>query len=351
MRGYLLVVLAAACWATGGLTAKWLFTAPSAANASWPVPPLGIAVDPQALSGGRALSAFLLLLAYLALVDRPSLKVQRRDLLFLGVFGVFGLAAVHFTYFMTISLTNVATAILLEYLAPVIVLLVGVLFMGHRFTWALPAGVALSVAGCALVVGAIGGDGLVVSPQGIAWGLASAGFFAFYSLMGGVAVTRFSPYTTLVYGLGFAAVFWLLVLGPARVLALFTDPGTAARGAEHGRLEHDRSLRSVPGRAALDSADERDGDFDDRACDRGSGRVLPVRRVALGASTARRGAGDPCDRWSCSFPSATRFRCSRSRTDARPTAPEWYIFCMGRRLCGAPSVVGEGRWTYSNVRS
>ncbi len=228
MRGYLLVILAAACWATGGLTAKWLFTIPSAASASWPVPPLGIAVDPQALSGGRALSAFLLLLAYLAVVDRPSLKVQRKDLLFLGVFGVFGLAAVHFTYFMTISLTNVATAILLEYLAPVIVLLVGVLFMGHRFTWALPAGVALSVAGCAFVVGAIGGDGLVVSPEGIAWGLASAGFFAFYSLMGGVAVTRFSPYTTLVYGLGFAAVFWLLVLGPARVLALFTDPGTAA---------------------------------------------------------------------------------------------------------------------------
>jgi drug/metabolite transporter (DMT)-like permease len=228
LRGYLLVVLAAACWATGGLTAKWLFTPPSPATASWPIPPLGIAVDPQVLSGGRALSAFLLLLAYLAVVDRPALKVKRSDLLFLGVFGVVGLAGVHFTYFMTISLTNVATAILLEYLAPIIVLLVGVLFMGHRFTWALPVGVALSVTGCALVVGAIGGDGLVVSPAGIAWGLASAAFFAFYSLMGGAAASRFSPYTTLVYGLGFAAAFWLVVLGPGDVLALFSRAGTAA---------------------------------------------------------------------------------------------------------------------------
>ena len=42
----------------------------------------------------------------------------------------------------------------------------------------------LSVAGCALFVGAIGGDGLAVSPEGIAWGLAAAVFFAAYSLMG-----------------------------------------------------------------------------------------------------------------------------------------------------------------------
>jgi drug/metabolite transporter (DMT)-like permease len=110
----------------------------------------------------------------------------------------------------------------------VIVLLVGVVFLGHRFTWALPAGVGLSVLGCALVVGAVGGQGLVVSPAGIAWGLASAAFFAFYSLMGSAAAGRFSPYTTLVYGLGFAAAFWIAWLGPGKIAALFADRGTAS---------------------------------------------------------------------------------------------------------------------------
>lgn len=228
LRGYLLALLAAACWATGGLTAKWLFSAPSPATASWPVPPLGIVIDPTVLSGGRALTAFVLLFAYLAIVDRPMLRVRRRDLLFLAPFGVVGLAGVHYTYFKTISLTNVATAILLEYLAPVIVLTVGVAFLGHRFTWALPAGIALSVTGCAMVVGVIGGDGLVVTPAGIAWGLVSAVFFAGYSLMGSVAVTRFPPFTTLVWGLLFASAFWLAVLGPMRVLSVFGDPRTAA---------------------------------------------------------------------------------------------------------------------------
>lgn len=228
MRGYGLVLLAAACWASGGLTAKWLFTEATAETAAWPVPPLGITIDPTALSAGRAFAACVILLAYLLVFRREALVVRPKDLPFLAVFGVVGLAAVHYTYFKTISLTNVATAILLEYLAPVLVLIVGVVFMKHRWTWSLPAGVALSVTGCALVVGAIGGEGLVVSPAGVAWGLASAVFFAAYSLMGSVAAKRFTPYTTLVYGLGFASLFWLLVLGPESTIQLLAVPESLA---------------------------------------------------------------------------------------------------------------------------
>jgi len=227
LRGYLLASLAAACWATGGLTAKWLFTASSAATASWPIRPLGITIEPTTLSGARALSAFVLLALLLAVVRPADLKIAIRDVPFFAIFGVFGLALVHFTYFKTISLTSVATAILLEYLAPILVLVVGVAFMKHKFTWWLPLGVALSISGSALVVGAVGGNGLVVSPAGIAWGLGSAVMFAAYSLMGTVAASRFSPYTTLVWGLGFASLFWLVVLRPGVVLGAFADPKTA----------------------------------------------------------------------------------------------------------------------------
>ena len=225
--GYGLALLAAACWGAGGLTAKWLFTTASARTRSWPIPPIGIAVQPTVLAGGRAFSAFVLLALALAVFRRRDLRIGTKDVPFLAVFGVVGLAMVHFTYFKTISLTNVATAILLEYLAPIVVLIVGVTLMKHRFTWSLPVGVALSVAGCAMVVGAFGGGGVVVSPAGVAWGLASAVFFATYSLMGTVAAQRYSPYTTLVWGLGFASLFWMAVLGPRAILALFGDPKTA----------------------------------------------------------------------------------------------------------------------------
>jgi len=212
----------------GGLTAKWLFTTPSAETAKWPLPPLAIAIPPTVLAAGRATAAFVVLVAILGLFRRSDLRIKVRDVPFFAVFGVAGLAMVHFTYFKTISLTNVATAILLEYLAPILVLIVSVAFMKERFTWTLPAGVGLSIAGCALVVGAAGGGGVVVSPAGLAWGLASAVFFAAYTLMGAVAVRRFSPYTTLVWGLAFASVFWLALLGPRTVASVFLDPKTAA---------------------------------------------------------------------------------------------------------------------------
>ncbi|MGB4442555.1 MAG: DMT family transporter [Coriobacteriia bacterium] len=223
-EGYVLVLAAAACWAGGGLIAKWLFTAPGPATAAWPFPPLGIAVDPLVLSAARAVVSALIAFAYLLVRRRDLLRVRGRDLPFLAFFGVFGLALVHFAYFKTISLTGVATAILLEYLAPVVVLLVSVAFLGERPTWALPVAVGLSVTGCALMVGVIGGEGLSVSGEGLFWGLASALFFAGYSLMGRYAAHRFAPWTLLTYGLVAATLFWLVFLGgPERVIALLSD--------------------------------------------------------------------------------------------------------------------------------
>lgn len=223
-EGYALVLAAATCWAGGGLIAKWLFTAPGPATAAWPFPPLGIAVDPLVLSAARAVVSALIALAYLLVRRRDLLRVRGRDLPFLAFFGVFGLALVHFAYFKTISLTGVATAILLEYLAPVVVLLVSVAFLGERPTWALPVAVGLSVTGCALMVGAIGGEGLSVSGEGLFWGLASAVFFAGYSLMGRHAAGRFTPWTLLTYGLVAATLFWLVFLGgPERVITLLSD--------------------------------------------------------------------------------------------------------------------------------
>lgn len=227
--GFGLAVLSAVCWATGGLTAKWLFTSLDATTAQWPLPPLGIAIDPVMLSACRALLAFGMSMAYLLVARREALRIRVRDLPFLAAFGVGGLALVHFSYFKTISLTNVATAILLEYLAPVLVLLASVMVVRDRFTWTLPVAVGLSVTGCAAVVGAFSGGGLVVSPQGLLWGLLSALFFAGYTLMGRWAAHRFASWTLLTYGLGFATLFWLLVLrGPGPMLTTLSDGRTLA---------------------------------------------------------------------------------------------------------------------------
>lgn len=229
MGGYALAVMAAACWALNGLLANWLFGGAGQTSA-WRVVVPATGIDAAALAADRALVAFVILAAWLAVADRRSLRVAAREVPFLAVFGVAGLAAVQYAYYRTIEVTGQPTvAILLEYLAPVIVLVFSVMLLGERFSWALPAGVALAVAGCALVVGAVGrGEGLAVSPEGLAWGLAAAVFFAAYSLLGRHAAGRFGPWTILVYGLGSASVAWLIVLGPSRVLSPLAEPSVLA---------------------------------------------------------------------------------------------------------------------------
>jgi drug/metabolite transporter (DMT)-like permease len=226
LKGYSLATLAAVCWATGGLTAKWLFTPLGPATSAWPIPPLGLAVDPMDLAAARAVAAAVLIVLYLAIFDRRALRVRPRSLPFLAGFGVFGLAAVHFTYFKTLSLTGVATAILLEYLAVVLVMVFSVAFLRERLTWRLPTAVVVSVSGCALIVGVLGGS-VRVSGAGLAWGLASAFFFALYTLLGKYSAGRFAPWTLLAYGLVSASVFWCAYLGPARVAAVYRDPRLA----------------------------------------------------------------------------------------------------------------------------
>jgi len=268
LTGFGLAALSAALWATGGLSAKWLFTPLDAATSSWPIPPLGIEIDPLMLSACRALLAFGMLLAYTLVARRQALAVRGRDLPFLAFFGVAGLALVHFTYFKTISLTGVATAILLEYLAPVIVLAASVVTVRDRWTWTLPVSVALSVTGCAAVVGAFSGTGLVVSPQGLLWGLLSAVFFAGYTLMGRWAAHRFSSWTLLTYGLGAATIFWVIVLGGPGSMGAQAHPchrglgdsnaGTGPRGRRRmGASQRSARLVTDPGRFAGHRCDHR----------------------------------------------------------------------------------------------
>lgn len=225
--GYALAVLAAACWAANGLLANWLFGPTGAAV--WRVAAASGEMDARVLAAERVVVAFGILVVLLALFRRGALRVIPRDVPFVAIFGVVGLAAVQYTYYRTIEVTGQPTvAILLEYLSPVLVLVVSVALLGERLTWALPVGVVLSVAGCALVVGAVGGEGrLAIPPEGLAWGLASAVFFGAYTLMGRRAAGRFDPWTILVWGLGAASLVWIVVLGPTAIAAPLSRPETA----------------------------------------------------------------------------------------------------------------------------
>jgi len=192
-RGYLYVASAALMWAVSGPSAKYLFNH---------------GVTPFELVQLRLTIGVALLFLWL-LARRPDLlHITRRDILYFAVLGITGMAMVQFTYLLAISKIKVAAAVLLQYLAPVLITLYFLLFAREALTRTTIIAVSCATIGCYLVVGAYNLDLLSLNREGVVYGVCAAIAFAWYSIFGEKGMHRYHPWTVLFYAVFFAAVFW-----------------------------------------------------------------------------------------------------------------------------------------------
>jgi drug/metabolite transporter (DMT)-like permease len=158
----------------------------------------------------RSTGAFLGFALVLALTGPQTFRVGRRELLYLVVFGVTGVAFVQWLYFVAIHRLPIGIALLIQYLAPLIVAL------WARYVFHAPVrrriwlALALALAGLSLIVEVWGGR-LALDGLGVAAAIAAAGAYALYILMAEHAVARRDPISVACYGFLFAALFWFLV--------------------------------------------------------------------------------------------------------------------------------------------
>ena len=160
-----------------------------------------------------------LFFAVLLLVrDRSGFRIALRDLpLFLGLgFG----SILFFTvcYFTAISLMTLSAAAILLYTSPIWIMLMSVLFFREKLTGRKLLALALAFAGCVLVSG-VSGEGMTL--PGLLVGLGSGIGYGLYSILGTVALRRYSPYTVTTYTFAFAALGAWLICRPAEMLAKF----------------------------------------------------------------------------------------------------------------------------------
>jgi drug/metabolite transporter (DMT)-like permease len=149
-------------------------------------------------------------LTLIALARSPSsLRVERRELLRLAVFGIVGVAFVQLFYFLAIHRLPVGIALLIQYIGPVLVAIWAGTF-GHehvrRRIW---LALALSLTGLALMVQLW--SGVTLDGLGIAFALIAAVVFAGYLLMAEHEVKRREAIPLLAWGFFFAVVFWTVV--------------------------------------------------------------------------------------------------------------------------------------------
>jgi drug/metabolite transporter (DMT)-like permease len=178
------------------------------------------------LSEMRATGAGLVLFVAVAALRPHTLRLTRREVLFLAVFGIAGLAFVHFFYFTAITHLDIGIALVIQYLAPVLVALWARFFVHERVRRRLWVALALALTGLSLVVELWSGGGL--GGVGVASSLGAACAYALYILMaerslhGGRDV-----FSLLAWGFAFAAAFWTVVQPwwsfPGDVLGRDTD--------------------------------------------------------------------------------------------------------------------------------
>ena len=88
--------------------------------------------------------------------------------------GILGVAVSNYAYYLAIQRTNVATAIIVQYTAPIWVLLYTVARGLQKATLQRVTAVGLALTGIALVIGVFGGSGLRLDPIGVMAGLLAA---------------------------------------------------------------------------------------------------------------------------------------------------------------------------------
>ena len=198
--GTLFIIAAGVFWATMGIFVRALGS---------------YGFDSFQISAFRLLAAgicFVLLAAF----RRESLRIRLRDIpLFMGI-GVGSIAVMTCCYFSAIRMMTMSTAAILLYTSPIWVMLMAVAFLHERITRRKLLALVFAFGGCALVSG-IGSGG--VNALGLIVGVVSGIAYGLYSILGSIALRRYSPFVVTAIAFSVAALAVLAIANPADMAA------------------------------------------------------------------------------------------------------------------------------------
>lgn len=187
-KGLLLIITGTVLWGASGVLSQHLFT--------------DKAVSPEWLVTARLIFSGLILLCIDAYSHKGNLFSiwHTADRIPLIIFAILGMVGVQYTYFATIIHSNAATATILQYLMPVVIVFY-LIITTHRLPRFLELfSIFLAMIGTFLLVTKGQFNTLALSPEALFWGLISACFAAFYTLQPRQIIKKWR--STLVVGWG-----------------------------------------------------------------------------------------------------------------------------------------------------
>ena len=168
---------------------------------------LDAGIPARNLTALRCTGAAVCLLAVLALVAPGRLRIHWRELPFLAVFGVVGVALTQYLYYVGIHRMPVGIALVFEMTAPVFIALYVWLIRREKVRSRLWLALLLSLFGL-LFVAEVWQDGGSLDPVGVGATLLAAVCLACYYLMGERGTATRDPVALTCWSFVAAAVFW-----------------------------------------------------------------------------------------------------------------------------------------------
>lgn len=167
--------------------------------------------SPGAIVTARIAGAALVMLVPALLAMRGHWHLLRRNVVRVVAYGLFAVAGCQFAYFMAVDRLSVGVALLLEYLAPV--LIVGWVWARHgrRPSRLTTAGVVAAVLGLVLVLDVASGARLDVA--GVLWGVLAAVGLVIFFLVAADEDEALPPISFAGGGLAIGALSLVLVAG------------------------------------------------------------------------------------------------------------------------------------------
>jgi drug/metabolite transporter (DMT)-like permease len=208
--GVIMVIVSAIFWGVSGTFAQFLFEEKE--------------LSPAWLVCWRlVLGGIILLIFSLSRRRRDTFQIWKKpaDVLQIFLFSILGMLAVQFTYFYSISLSNAATATVLQYLGPLIVV---AFFAVKNRRWPIPVeyiALGLALAGTFLLVTHGSFDTLVISSEAFVWGLLSAVSLAFYTIYPMDLLRKFAPATVTGWAMFLGGLMMVPIMKPWEIQGIW----------------------------------------------------------------------------------------------------------------------------------
>ncbi|MCR5719884.1 MAG: DMT family transporter [Lachnospiraceae bacterium] len=208
--GVIFIILAACFWGSMGIFVRRL---------------TGYGFDPIQIVALRVTVAALIFSGILFFKEPKGFKIAPKDIvLFMGL-GWGSILFFTICYFTAITIMPLSTAAILLYTSPIWIMLMAAVVFREKITFKKLVALILAFGGCVLVSG-ISGERIPL--KGLALGLGSGLGYGLYSILGTVALRKYSPYVVTAYTFLFAAAGSWVVCKPGEMIRILAKTESLA---------------------------------------------------------------------------------------------------------------------------